>query len=133
MSKKFPLNSKGFNPFGELIGLTISKSKKGTSRCFLEIKEEMLNPLNVVYGGVVYSMADTGMGAALFSDICDHEICSTIEIKIVYFKAMASGKLSCETKIVHRGNKIVTLESEIINNENLQTNINLIISRRVNK
>ncbi len=113
MPKKYPLESEGFHPFGELIGLNFSKSKKGYSECVLEINGRLLNPHQVVHGGVIYSMADTGMGMALYPYLNEDELCATVEIKIVYFIAVASGVLTCETKLIHKGKRIAVLESEI--------------------
>lgn len=119
MPKKFPLQAAGFNPFCELIGLNFSKYEKGYSQCVLEVNEELLNPHKVLHGGIVYSMADTGMGAALYSCLSEDELCSTVEIKICYFGAVISGILTCDTELIHKGKKIAFLESEIRNNESL--------------
>jgi acyl-CoA thioesterase len=119
MPKKFPLNTEGFHPFAELIGLKFTKSKKGYSECVLEINERLLNPHKVVHGGVVYSMADTGMGAALYPLLDEDELCATVEIKIAYFAAIASGILVCKTKVIHKGKRIAVLESEIESNGRL--------------
>ena len=119
MSKKFPLQSAGFNPFCELIGLDFSKYQKGYSQCVLEVNEKLLNPHKVLHGGLIYSMADTGMGAALYSCLREDELCSTVEIKISYFEAAISGILICDTELIQKGKKIAFLESEIKNNETL--------------
>ncbi len=119
MPKKFPLESAGFNPFGELIGLNFHKCEKGYSQCTLEVNEELLNPHKVLHGGVIYSMADTGMGAALYSYLGDDELCATIEIKIVYLTAVTSGVITCDTKLIHRSRRIAVMESEIRNDESL--------------
>jgi len=119
MPKKFPLESAEFNPFGALIGLNFSECSKGYSRCSLEVAEKLLNPHKVLHGGVVYSLADTGMGAALYTDLDDDELCATVEIKIAYFAAVTSGTLTCETKVIHRSKRIAALESEIRNDGRL--------------
>ncbi len=119
MPNKFPLQSEGFNPFGELIGLNFSEFGKGYSRCSLEVAERLLNPNKVVHGGVIYSLADTGMGGALYTDLDDDELCTTVEIKIAYFAAVTSGTLTCETKVIHRSKRIAVLESEIENDGRL--------------
>jgi len=116
MSKNFPLNMKGFHPFGDLIGLKFTKVEKGYSQCTLEVVEKLLNPHKVVHGGVLYSMADTGMGAAAYTNLGKNELCATIEIKINYFKATKAGVLTCNTKVIHQGKNIVTMDSEIMNN-----------------
>ena len=119
MSKKVPLNMKGFHPFGDLIGLKFTKLEKGYSQCTLEVVDKLLNPHKVVHGGVLYSMADTGMGAAAYTNLGKNELCATIEIKINYFKAVKTGSLNCDTKVIHQGKKIVTMDSEIMNDGQL--------------
>jgi len=119
MPKKFPLASEQFNPFGELIGLNFSECENGYSRCALEVAEKLLNPHKVLHGGVVYSLADTGMGAALYSELAEDELCATVEIKIAYFAAVTSGTLTCETRVIHRSKRIAALESEIKNDGRL--------------
>jgi acyl-CoA thioesterase len=113
--KQFPLESQGFNPFGELIGLSFSQLEKGYSRCALSVTERLLNPHRVLHGGVIYSLADTGMGGALYTELDEDESCATVEISIVYFAAVTSGTLTCETNVVHRSRKIAVLESEVKN------------------
>ena len=113
MGKEMPADMSGFNPFGDLIGLQFVKCEGGQSRCTLEVEPRLLNPHGVVHGGVLYSMADTGMGGAMYTVMEKEELCATIEIKIVYFKAVRSGTLVCDTRIISRGRRVAALESEI--------------------
>ena len=83
------------HPFAELIDLRIADERAGFSRLELTVTTDHLNPHRVVHGAVVYAMADTGMGAALYPTLDEGEICATIEIKINYFKPVASGLLVC--------------------------------------
>jgi acyl-CoA thioesterase len=116
MSEKTSLNTKGFHPFGDLIGLKFTKLEKGYSQCTLEVVNKLLNPHKVVHGGVLYSMADTGMGAAAYTNLNKkNELCATIEVKINYFKAVRGGNLTCNTRVIHQGKKVATLDSEILN------------------
>ncbi len=113
MPKKVPEKMEGFNPFGELVGLTFTRWEEGYSQCVLEIEGKLLNPHRTVHGGATYTMVDSGMGAALYSCIDEEELCSTIEIKIVYFKAVEAGTLTCDTRVIHKGKRIAILESEV--------------------
>jgi acyl-CoA thioesterase len=124
MAKELPANSSGFNPFGDLIGLQFTKCEAGQSRCTLKVEPRLLNPHGVVHGGVMYSMADTGMGGAMYSVMEKDELCATIEIKIVYFKAAKEGTLVCDTKIISRGKRIAALESEITSDGRLAAKAN---------
>jgi acyl-CoA thioesterase len=117
MPKVFPINQQGFNSFSDLVGINFTKGGDGYSQCILEVNEKLLNPNKVVHGGVVYSMADTSMGAALYIGLKDDEICATIEIKINYLKAVKAGTLICDTKVLHKGKNFAVLESEVKNND----------------
>jgi len=119
MAKEFPLKSKGFHPFGELIGLDFTRFEEGFTRGVLEVDERHLNPHNVVHGGVIYAMADTGMGGAVYSCLNEDELCATVEIKVVYMAPVTSGRLTCDTRVVHQGKRIAILESEVKNGEKL--------------
>lgn len=59
------------------------------------------------------------MGTALYASINTDELCSTIETKIVYFKAVASGALVCDTKVIHKSKRIAVLESEVKHEDQL--------------
>jgi acyl-CoA thioesterase len=124
MSLNFPFESKGFHPFGELLGFNFTKLSKGFSQCVLDVKETLLNPHKVLHGGVLYSMADTGMGGALYSLLEKDELCATVEIKISYFKYVKEGKVTCDTSVIHKGKRFSILESEIKNGETLVAKAN---------
>ena len=119
MPKSFPIISKGFHPFAELIGFKFAKFKDGFSQIILDVEEKLFNPHSVLHGGVLYSMADTGMGGALYPCLNEDDSCATIEIKINYFKPVKSGKIICNTKLVHKGKNIAVLESKMLNDDEL--------------
>ena len=113
MTKEVPAKHSGGHPFGDLLGLEFTETTAGTSCCTIELCDRLMNPHGVVHGGVIYSMVDTGMGGALYTRLEPQQLCATVEIKIHYFKAVSSGKMSCTTKIVHKGKRIAVLESEV--------------------
>jgi acyl-CoA thioesterase len=107
------------HPFGELIGLVFEEMNAGNSLCRLDVSETLFNPHNVMHGGVLYTMADTGMGGALYPLLKEGELCATVEIKITYFKAVREGSLECRSLVVNKGKTIASLESEILNDQKL--------------
>ena len=117
MPEKIPKTSKPAKRFLELIGLKFVKMEKGFSRAELNITDSLLNPYDTLHGGVVYSMADTGMGGALSTCLEEDERCSTIEIKINYLKSVRSGRLVCDTKVIHKRKNIAFLESSVKDQE----------------
>jgi acyl-CoA thioesterase len=112
------------HPFAELIGLTVEEQRAGFSKCTLQVAEHHRNPHNVVHGAVIYALADTGMGAALYPTLADGEICATIEVKINYFKPVASGLVTCITEVVNRGRTIANLQSRVFSGETLVAQAN---------
>jgi acyl-CoA thioesterase len=103
-------------PYQELIGWEYAEASGGRSECVLEIRDELMNSrqaLKSAHGGAIYSLADGAMGGALYSALSEDEWGTTVEMNIAYFRAVTSGSLSCTAKIVHRGDKLATLEAEI--------------------
>lgn len=101
------------HPFADLIDLRVDECSAGTSVLSLTVAEQHLNPHRVAHGAVVYALADTGMGSALYPTLAAGEICATIEIKINYFKPIPAGRLLCRTQMVNRGKTVANLESRI--------------------
>lgn len=101
------------HPFAELIELRVEEQRAGFSKLTLDVTHHHLNPHHVVHGAVVYALADTGMGCALYPTLAEGEICATIEVKINYFKPISGGTISCTTEIVNRGKTVANLESRV--------------------
>jgi len=101
------------HPFADLIGLRVEEQQAGFSRLSIEISEHHLNPHKVVHGAVLYALADTGMGAALYPTLAAGQLCATIEVKINYFKPVSTGRIVCTTEVVNRGKTIANLESKL--------------------
>ena len=101
------------NHFAELLALKIDEQRAGYSRLSLVVARQHLNPHGVAHGAVLYALADTGMGAALYPTLADGQICATIEIKISYFKPVFGGQLVCTTELLNRGKTVANLESRV--------------------
>ena len=119
------------HPFAELIDLRTEEQRDGHSRLSLVVAPTHLNPHRVVHGAVLYALADTGMGSALYPSLAEGEICATIEIKINYFKPVTTGTLNCITQVVNRGRTVANLESRLFVGDTLvaQANGNYAIFR----
>lgn len=113
-----------YHPYADLIGLKIETQKNGHSKCSLEADEKLFNPHLVIHGAVIYSLADTGMGAALYPGLKKGEICATIEIKINYYHPVKSGTITCMTTVLNRGKSVANLESSIYNGGELVAKAN---------
>lgn len=101
------------HPFADLLGLLVTARDDGRARSELTIAPEHLNPHGVVHGAVLFALADTGMGAALYPSLAEGESCATIELKLNFFRPATQGTLVCDSAVVNRGRTIANLESHI--------------------
>lgn len=110
-----PKTSRPDEGFGKLLGMDMYERGDGYSRGRVAVRAELLNPHGTLHGGVMYSLADNGMGAAVYSKLEESESCATIEIKIVYIAPVTAGVLECESRVVNKGRRVAVLESEVRN------------------
>lgn len=101
--------------FSDSIGLRFTEMENGYSRGVVEVTDDLKNPHGVVHGGVLYTMADTGMGAAVYTRLNDDESCATVEVKINYLQPVKEGEVVCDTELVNKGRSVAYLESELVN------------------
>src|SRR3982750_4794702 len=99
--------------FAALVGLEPIAIDDG--RCVFDVTVEPrhMNPYGVVHGGLLYSLVDTAMGAALLTRLAPHERCATLEIKINYLAPAVRGRLSCVATLVERTRRIGVLEARV--------------------
>ncbi len=112
------------HPYADLIGLELQEQEDGRSTCSLSVTEQHYNPHRVVHGAVLYALADTGMGAALYPSLAQDESCATIEIKINYYRPVPSGVVRCLTEVVHRGRRVANIESSLYCDDRLVAKAN---------
>ncbi len=105
------------HPFAELLDITFVSHGEGKSLFSIEISEKHMNPNGVVHGGVIYSLADNGMGAAMHSVMGEGMMCATIELKINYFRPVFKGLVECKTQVIFKGRRTATLESDLFCDE----------------
>ena len=96
-----------------IVGIHWLECQEGHSRCQVEIAPALLNPYGYASGGVLFTMIDYGMGKALSSILAENERSATIEIKLNFLTIVNSGQIVADTVIVHRGRRIVYLESRV--------------------
>ncbi len=101
-------------PFAELLGIRAKSVGEGRARFELSVETKHLNPHRVMHGGVIYSLADTAMGAALYSRLEPGEFCTTLEIKMNYLLPVTEGEIVAEASVVQRTRRIGVLEARVL-------------------
>lgn len=95
--------------FGQWLGykaVRVSREKH-TAEVALDIRSDHLSPAGRVHGGVISALFDYACGAAVFSTLGPKDFCSTVELKVQYFKPIELGdRLRGVTRVVFRGKRL---------------------------
>ncbi len=104
--------------FGELLGYEIVSFSDGQIRSSIKIEEKHISPAGVTHGGVISSLVDFAMGAALFTKLHPGERCSTIEFKINYISPVNLGeKIFCDGRVKFKGRSHAVIECHVFREE----------------
>lgn len=107
----------GTSPFAESLGIRVARFGEGAGQCFLDIEPYMRNRHRSVHGGVIYSLADIGMGVALYSLLKKGQQCATIELQMNYLEPARGDRLVCNGLVLRKGGSLAFLEAEIFDQQ----------------
>lgn len=96
--------------YARYLGAEICRWGEGYARARLELREEHLNSVNTVHGGVIFSLADCAFSAASNSH---GTVAVAIQVCISFFKAVSGGTLHAEAREVSRNPKLATYMIEV--------------------
>jgi acyl-CoA thioesterase len=116
-SKMFDLeNYKHPDVFGELLGYRVTHvaPKKGMATTELKIRYEHLSPAGRVHGGVIAAFFDFACGAALFPLLKPKDFCSTVELKVNYFRPLElKDHLVAKTQVIFKGKRLSVIHGYV--------------------
>lgn len=102
------------DPFSESLGARIMQLDEGRAEMSVAIGSEHINAQGAVHGGVMFTLTDTCMGAALYSIMKPGDRCATVSASINFMKSpMGAEKLTAVAEVVHCGRSVATLKCEI--------------------
>lgn len=76
-------------------------------------KEEFLNPVGSIQGGILAAMLDDTLGPAAAALLGGEAFAQTLELKTSFLRPARPGKLHGDARVVHRGRDIVFLEGSL--------------------
>lgn len=100
-------------PLGSFIGMSIERPSPGHAIARASANSSHHNPHGFVHGGVVFTLVDTSMGAAVMSMLPEGQRCSTIECQVRFLRPVVDADLTCETTVVKPGRRVFHLESKV--------------------
>ncbi len=121
MSKLEELLQKVFphpDNFGKTVGYDLETYAENHVRTSLLIEDRHLSPAGVTHGGVISTLVDFSMGAAVFTKLGKGQRTSTIEFKINYISPVKLGeKIFCDAKLKFLGKSHAVIECHVFRDE----------------
>src|SRR5512140_2635059 len=102
-------------PFGKLLGIDLFDAGDGKFLMTLQPQECHYNPMGCVHGGILATLLDSVMSAAIHTALPAGKGYLTLEIKVNFLRPVfaATGEIFAEGSIVSCGNQIATAEGKI--------------------
>lgn len=99
------------------LGMKIVQFGDGKATLKMNVDGKFYNPMGTLHGGVMTDLADASMGIATMSTLGEDETFTTLELKMNFIRPVFEDELTAEAKVLHRGRKVVLVESVVKNRE----------------
>ena len=100
------------NPFLDLVGAPLPEGSDGRARLEVEVDDQHLNPAGAVHGGLLATLVDATMGAAVRSTL-DEDAPATSQLTLTYLRPGRSGRLSVTARVSKSGDSLTMCEAEV--------------------
>ena len=98
------------NPFPRHNHIRIGKIERDHVELYIDPEPESLNFNGTVHGGLLFTMADFCGATTARTDGRDY---ATISAEAHYLKSVSEGRITAESRLVHRGKTSVLVEVDI--------------------
>ena len=102
-------------PIARLVGYQIVDVQAGSAVFKIKPGEFHYNPFSTVHGGMLSTLLDTAMSAAVLSTLPVGKSCFTLEMKINFVRPVteASGLIICRAEMIHAGSRMATASGKV--------------------
>lgn len=103
-------------PFGRLLGIDLFDAGEGRFVMTLQPQEVHYNPMGCVHGGILATLLDSVMSAAVHTSLPAGRGYLTLEIKVNFLKPVfeVTGEIIAEGNVVSCGRQVATAEGKIM-------------------
>jgi uncharacterized protein (TIGR00369 family) len=101
--------------FATLLGMDLLRVEDGLVEFVLAARPELLNPHGTLHGGVIATVLDSAMGAALQSTLPPGVGFTTMQLNVHYLRAVTLDDPAVRAvgQVVHRGGRTATAEARL--------------------
>lgn len=100
-------------PFNQYLGVKVERFDPDKSIATLRLAAHHLNRRGVAHGGVVSSLLDSALGAAVIASIPKEWWCATISLSVQFLEGVGEGTLTGTGRVVRRGRRVAFAQGEI--------------------
>jgi uncharacterized protein (TIGR00369 family) len=100
-------------PFNKYLGGELVRRGDGEAEVAIELAPHLLNRRGVAHGGVICSLLDSTLGAAVISSMPEEWWCATTSLSIKFIAGASEGRLSATGRVVRRGRRVAFARGEV--------------------
>lgn len=99
--------------FAGWLGIGSVTGEDGRATAELDAGEQHLNPAGTVHGGVLATLVDTAMGAAVRSTTGDDDVPATSQLTIAYLRPGQLGRLEVSAQVRKQGEHLLVCDADV--------------------
>ena len=99
--------------FAERLGAEVELADDGSARMRFTALDEHLNQAGTLHGGVLATLVDTAMGAAVRSTTGEGDVPATSQLTVTYLRPGRPGPLEVTAKVRTRGEHLTVCEADV--------------------
>jgi uncharacterized protein (TIGR00369 family) len=103
--------------FREHVGLRVEDGPGGSPRVVLDAQDHHLNPHGTVHGGVLATLVDAAMGAAVGQAAEEDERPVTVSLTVTYLKPGRPGRIVAQSDLRKKGSRLSVVEADVVQEE----------------
>lgn len=100
-------------PFNTYLGTEVLLRDSGRAEVSLELAAHHLNRRGVTHGGVITSLLDSALGAAVISSVPTEWWCATTTLSTQFLDGVGTGRLVATGEVVRRGRSVAFARGEV--------------------
>ena len=101
--------------FSRHIGAKVDEVEPGRSVIRIDVEDIHLNGAGTLHGGVYASLMDNAMGLSVLALVGVRT--ATIQMNVHFLGAVDGGRITCESKVLHRTRRTATAEAKVYDAE----------------
>lgn len=107
-------------PITATIGWQVAEVEEGCVSLSLDCEEHLLHAGGYMHGGVLATLLDSAMAAAMMTTAPQGARCSTLQLSVQYLATVRKdvGRLIAEGKLSHRGRRVCAAEGLVRDEQN---------------